>query len=453
MPTQKNHPHRDTVIKGALAAVTREGGFLLDCPPNAHHPRNLPFSWSADRILFAWEPDGLLEITDADAGEDPLGRMARFLEAVDAGRHSIAVGYISYDLGGRLEPTAASKRPSDPMPLLHFRSYRNHYEYEPRSGRLFLCSGQGRMEADERQRRHIIAQRTPHADTRPTSDFTDAPSDFTRDEYMEAVAAAREYILAGDIFEVNLSQRFRAPFRGKSDELYLALRAHNPASYAACIACDDGAVLSSSPELFLRVADGRVTTRPIKGTIARAARPAEDDAAAQALWLSEKDHAELAMIIDLERNDLGRVCRFGSVKVTERARVETFARVHHLVSTVEGALKPETGLADLLRATFPGGSITGAPKVRAMQIIDELEPCRRGVYTGSVGCVFPGGRAEFNISIRTMLHRENEVWLQVGGAVTADSKPRAEYDETLAKVAGMTAALGLSGKNPAHNLT
>jgi para-aminobenzoate synthetase component 1 len=265
---------------------------------------------------------------------------------------------------------------------------------------------------------------------------------FTPEGYKAAVAAAREFILSGDIYEVNVSQRFTLPCDGRLDDLYLRLREYNPAPYGAFISSPRTTILCSSPELFLRLEGGRVVTRPIKGTAKRREGLFEDDDAARALALSEKDNAELAMVVDLERNDLGRVCRFGTVKVAERARVETFARVHHLVSTIEGTLRGAVTLADLFRATFPGGSITGAPKIRAMQIIDELEPCRRGVYTGSIGYILPGGRAQFNIAIRTIVHEEGRLAVQVGGAVTADSDPDAEYEETLTKAEALFAALG-----------
>jgi para-aminobenzoate synthetase component 1 len=199
--------------------------------------------------------------------------------------------------------------------------------------------------------------------------------------------------------------------------------------------------MSSSPELFLSVDGNRVITRPIKGTARRAAGRSGDARAARALAASPKDNAELVMIVDLERNDLGRVCQYGAVRVTEAARVETFARVHHLVATVEGLLRPGVTLGELFRATFPGGSITGAPKVRAMQIIDELERSRRGVYTGAIGYVLPGGRAEFNIAIRTLVHSGGTLSFSAGGAVTAESVPEREYDETLAKAEAMLAAV------------
>jgi para-aminobenzoate synthetase component 1 len=205
--------------------------------------------------------------------------------------------------------------------------------------------------------------------------------------------------------------------------------------------CGDHEVLSSSPELFLKVRDGWAETRPIKGTRPRGATPDEDAARADELLRSEKDRAELLMIVDLERNDLGRSCEYGSVHVPELFRLESFSHVHHLVATVRGRLRVGTTPLECLRAAFPGGSITGAPKIRAMEIIEELEPVCRGVYSGAIGWVDARGNAEWNIAIRTMVVRQAKVHFHVGGGVVADSDPEAEYEETLAKARGMLAAL------------
>jgi para-aminobenzoate synthetase component 1 len=281
--------------------------------------------------------------------------------------------------------------------------------------------------------------------------FEDLDANFTPEGYHRAVARAIDYIAAGDIFQVNLSQRFTAPLRGTPAELYLRLRRANPAPFAAYLACDDPAalglpqrwaVLSSSPERFLQVADRHVATRPIKGT--RPRRPGDEGfnaASRAALLASKKDAAELAMIVDLERNDLGRVCSFGTVRVTEPRTLEEYAAVYHTVAQVEGRLHDDCDLVDLLRATFPGGSITGAPKIRAMQIIDELEPTARSVYTGAVGYVGFDGRMDLNLAIRTLLVDGNRVHLQVGGGIVADSTPEDEYAETLAKARAMLQAL------------
>lgn len=265
--------------------------------------------------------------------------------------------------------------------------------------------------------------------------------EFSRPDYEQAVRRVLEYIAAGDCYQVNLSQRFRAPLSRSPWELYESLRRISPAPYAAFLDCGDHQVLSSSPELFLKVEGRDVETRPIKGTRPRGKTPEEDRARAAELVASVKDRAELLMIVDLERNDLGRVCEYGSVRVPELYRLESYANVHHLVATVRGRLRPEVGPLECLRAAFPGGSITGAPKIRAMEIIEDLEPVRRGVYTGAVGWVDGRGRAEWNIAIRTMVVRSDQVYFHAGGGIVADSEPTAEYEETLAKAAGMVRAL------------
>jgi para-aminobenzoate synthetase component 1 len=266
-------------------------------------------------------------------------------------------------------------------------------------------------------------------------------STFTRAAYQDAVARVIEYILAGDIFQANLSQRLEAPLVGTPLELYRRLRSRNPAPFSAFLDFGDLVVASSSPERFLRAADGHVEARPIKGTRPRGVGPEHDAALALALAESDKDRAENVMIVDLLRNDLSRVCEPGSVRVPELFALEQYATVHHLVSTVVGDLVPTRDAADLLRAAFPGGSITGAPKVRAMQIIAELEPTRRGVYCGAIGYWSVTGALDTSIVIRTYLVLGDAVYFQVGGGVVADSEPEQEYRETLDKAQGLIAAL------------
>ncbi len=267
--------------------------------------------------------------------------------------------------------------------------------------------------------------------------------DFTPNAYQEAVARALEYIAAGDVFQINLSQRYR--FEGDLDPLEVFQRARvlSPAPFAAYLAWDDMAVISASPEWFYQSRGDRIATRPIKGTRPRSDDPMRDAELARELESSPKDRAELTMIVDLERNDLGRVCRPGSVVVTEPIVLERYAQVQHLVATVEGRLRPGIGPVDVLSAMFPGGSITGAPKIRAMQIVDELERNRRSLYTGAIGYLGRGGRSAFNIAIRTILKEADRYSYQVGGGIVADSQPEAEYRETLDKARGLRLALGL----------
>ncbi|MFZ2643863.1 MAG: aminodeoxychorismate synthase component I, partial [Verrucomicrobiia bacterium] len=266
-------------------------------------------------------------------------------------------------------------------------------------------------------------------------------SNLTRDDYERAVRRILDYIAAGDVYQVNLSQRFRAQTPVEPELLYHTLRTTNPAPFAAYLDCGAGQILSSSPERFLQLRGRYIQTRPIKGTRPRTGNEQADQKAARELMMSAKDQAELLMITDLERNDLGRVCEFGSVHVPELVTLESYATVLHLVSTVEGRLADGVTAMDAIRACFPGGSITGAPKIRAMEIIDELEPVARGVYTGAIGYLGFNGVADFNIAIRTMVHENGVVHFHAGGGIVADSEPALEYEETLHKARGMVQAL------------
>ncbi|MCB1278329.1 aminodeoxychorismate synthase component I [Prosthecobacter sp.] len=265
----------------------------------------------------------------------------------------------------------------------------------------------------------------------------------SRDDFIRMVQRAQEYIAAGDIYQVNLACPWKAAWPQDADALalYLKLRTVSPAPHAAFMQLAGTTVLSASPELFLRMQASRVATRPIKGTRPRFADDPERDAAAvRELTASTKERAELLMITDLERNDLGQVCEFGSVTVPELWRVESFAQVFHLVSTVTGTLRPHVDHVDAFRACFPGGSITGAPKKRATEIIAELEPHPRGLYTGAIGWFGFDGRSQWNIAIRTAVQSGDEITFHTGSGIVADSIPEKEHDETLHKAAGILAA-------------
>jgi para-aminobenzoate synthetase component 1 len=266
-------------------------------------------------------------------------------------------------------------------------------------------------------------------------------SNFDRQGYLQAARRAVEYVHAGDCFQVNLSQRLLHPATLAPLELYGRLRERNPAPFAAYFDLGEFAIASASPERFLRVVNGAVETRPIKGTRPRGQTPAEDRQQAADLLASAKDRAENIMIVDLLRNDLGRVCAYGSVRVGAVCALESYRAVHHLVSEVHGRLRPESRPIDLLRAAFPGGSVTGAPKVRAMEIIAELEPTARGPYCGSLGYIGFDGTMDTNILIRTFTIGRGWAQFPVGGGIVADSIPEDEYAETLHKAEGLLRAL------------
>ncbi|HAU32736.1 MAG: Para-aminobenzoate synthase, subunit I [Desulfotomaculum sp. 46_296] len=272
---------------------------------------------------------------------------------------------------------------------------------------------------------------------------------FDRNSYCNNVRKAKEYIRKGDLYQVNLSQRFSLPLTMEPWMLYRRLRSINPAPMAAYLNFGNIQVISASPERFLKVADRQVETRPIKGTRPRGKDISTDQCLRDELWNSKKDRAELVMIVDLERNDLGRVCKIGSVQAQELFRLDEYATVFHLSSIITGKLPVDKDVVDLLKAVFPGGSITGAPKIRAMEIIEELEPVRRGIYTGAIGYLSFNGNADLNIAIRTIIVKDGQAYFQVGGGITADSDPLAEYQETLDKALALMMALGLDGK-PGH---
>jgi aminodeoxychorismate synthase component I len=287
-------------------------------------------------------------------------------------------------------------------------------------------------ERDAALRKRVLATRPPAA----------ASQSVSRADYLAGVHRIKEEIARGNVYEANLTQRMAVPFGGDALDLYGALRRANPAPFGAYMELPSGAVLSSSPERFVRAsAAGDVECRPIKGTRPRGSTPEEDDALQNDLAGSEKDRAENLMIVDLVRNDLGRVCENGSVRVPELMVVERYASVFQLVSTVTGRLRADRSAFDLIRACFPPGSMTGAPKLAAMRLLDRLEPVRRGVYSGALGYLDLRGGLDLSVVIRTLLVKKGYAYLHVGGAVVTDSDPAGEYDESIVKARAMLAAL------------
>lgn len=266
-------------------------------------------------------------------------------------------------------------------------------------------------------------------------------SSMTRDSFVRAVQRAQDYIRSGDIYQVNLAQRLHTRLESTPWDFFERLTSRSPAPFSAFLDCEGFQLLSTSPELFLRLSGNHITTRPIKGTRPRDPDAVRDTQLGWDLQRSEKENAELLMITDLLRNDLGRICDYGSVRVPDLMRLERFAQVQHLVSTVEGDLRPELTHLEALRSCFPGGSITGAPKIRAMEIIDELEPVSRGPYCGAHGYLGFNRESQLSITIRTAVLRDDTAWFHVGAGIVADSDPEAEHQETLAKAAGFVAAL------------
>ncbi|WP_269538800.1 aminodeoxychorismate synthase component I [Cerasicoccus fimbriatus] len=351
-----------------------------------------------------------------------------------------AVGHFSYEFGRRLAGQCDNSGRARHWPDFHFQFYSAVYVFNHEDGVASLRAtddAEGQTALNELM--NIL--RLPPAQDGPAFAGKEFTANRSRENYTQSVSAIRESIAAGDIYQANLAQFFSTPFLGDSSTLYNRLRRHNPAPYSIYLDQGSRQILSSSPEMFLRVEGGRIITRPIKGTRPRGETPAEDDASRDALLESAKERAELLMIVDMERNDLGRIAEFGSVKVNKLYQVESYATVHHLIGEVEAQLKPGVTLADLLRATFPGGSITGAPKLMAMEIIAHQEPSPRDVFCGAIGWLGFNGDIDLNIAIRTITCQEGRADFGVGAGIVWDSEPEAEYEETLHKAKALFAAL------------
>ncbi len=454
-----------------------------------------------DPFLIFQSKGDRIQVTRKDAVETSTGNPFQALKVL-LGNYSIprlpelppflggCAGYFAYDLGEQLEvlPSLAEDDLGIPDCIQGFYDTVLIYDHQDN---VWLISSTGLPEADPILRRERAEQRLVEAanllkeknqdatalsqegtqEVSASGNYGGSPGEhhsgwskaaelpelsadlggylrthFTPEEYRRAVQAAKDYIAAGDIFQVNLTQRFDAPLPAEPFELYKVLRSINPAPFASYLNYPEVVIASASPERYLLVTGTRVETRPIKGTRPRGRNPVEDKANREELLSSVKDRAELVMIIDLERNDLGRVCETGSVRVPDLIRLEEYPTVFHLVSTVEGRLPAGKNIVDMLEVSFPGGSITGAPKIRAMEIIEELEPVKRGIYTGSIGYISFNGDADLNIVIRTFVIKDGWAYFQVGGGIVADSDPQLEYEETLHKGKALRTALEICRK-------
>ena len=346
--------------------------------------------------------------------------------------------YLGYELAGEIEPCLAMPQSPDPLVALAVRAPAAWLK-DRITGEAWLIAEPGCEALLDQFERRVADLR--HAAASPAVHFRIEEEDPAT--FLAAVSAALEHTAAGNVYQTNLSRQWRAlaPHRVSATALYRRLRSTNPSPFAAILRWGDFAVLSSSPERLVQVRGEHVATRPIAGTRPRGAGAEEDARLIRALLDSEKERAEHVMLIDLERNDLGRICLGGTVRVDEFMSVETYAHVHHIVSNVSGRLRPDATPVDVIRALFPGGTITGCPKVRTMRVIAELEGCGRGAYTGSIGYVNRDGSCDFNILIRTLTTQGASVRFRAGAGIVADSIPAQELAETRAKAEGLLRAL------------
>lgn len=459
LPLIMEIPYRDPVALFAPFAQT-VGAILLDSAKQSSVLGRYSYI-AVEPFSIVHSKNGRVEQQGVVTHEDPWVMLKKQLSAMRSERipglpllQGGVVGFFSYDLGRHSESLPDTTLDDFEFPDLMLGFYDCVISFDHVLKKTWIVST-GFPESTLATRTERAADRLAQWQRRLSkmdrlgaiatvgSSSQAIESNFTREAYEQAVREVIEAILAGDIFEANIAQRFSAPLPLdlKAFDLYRRLRAGNPAPFAAYLNFDDVVLASASPERFLHCADREVETRPIKGTSPRFEDEVQDQASAAALLVSEKDRAENIMIVDLMRNDLSRVCEDHSVQVPTLCGLESFATVHHLVSVVKAKLCADHDAVDLLRATFPGGSITGAPKVRAMEIIDEIEPHRRGPYCGCVGFISFTGDMDTSITIRTYAIKNQRVTFHAGGAIVVDSDPAAEYQETLDKAAALRAAL------------
>ncbi len=364
-----------------------------------------------------------------------------------------AIGYFSYDYGRIKEGVESQHEKTLDIPECYLRFY-DCFIIEDKQEHKLTISANGKTESPHvvfseiqalmelvffNNRNHSFSREI--REKSETVYETNVYAEFSKSDYMDAVDHMIRYIVDGDIYVVNMTHQLQIESDCPPIEMFRRLRKNNPSPFGAYLEYDDFQIVCASPERFMKMTDGVVTTRPIKGTRKRGATEEEDAALKEELAHSDKDQSELLMIVDLERNDLNRVCVPGSVEVTELFKVETYATVFHLESNIVGKLKPENNAMDLIRAAFPGGSITGAPKLRAMELIDKEERSRRNLYTGSIGYLSLNGDCDLNIVIRTAVHKDGVYHLGVGGGITCESDLEFEYEETWQKAGALLRAL------------
>ncbi|CAG0932443.1 para-aminobenzoate synthetase component I [Planctomycetaceae bacterium] len=380
------------------------------------------------------------------AGADPFAALSKALgEKTEAGPFPFttgAVAYFSYDLKSMVEPGVRFREKSGPaIPLFIAGIYDPVFVYDHKEEKGYIAS---RSAPPERLASFTeLLAGAPALKAAPVPKAKGYRSDTTREEYMAAVERAKEYIASGDIYQINLSHRLSIEWDGDPFSLYMKLIETHPAPMSSYLDFGGFQIISNSPESLMSVKDAVIETCPIKGTRKRGRGPEEDIALMEELRVSRKERAEHVMIVDLERNDLGKVCLPGSVEVSSFEEIVSYPHLHHMVSVIRGALPASTGSPEALRALFPGGSITGAPKVRAMEIIDEIEKSARSIYTGSIGWFDLSGSSEVSVAIRTAVYKDGFLHLSVGGGIVADSVPNDEYEETMLKAQDFLKALGV----------
>lgn len=397
------------------------------------------------------EEDGNVKIIDGN----PLDILQEKLDLYKIQREEIpfvsgGVGYFSYELAHLMEKLPNTVKKDIDIPEMVMGFYDGVVIIDHRDNKKYIGIA-GFKENIEEIRKKIENSINEYQNKskkekkkKLVSKSRNINSNMTEDYYLSSIKKLKDYIYDGDIYQVNFTQRFECDFEGDPWELYKNLKSINPAPFATYLDFGEGTIVSSSPERYIKLTDGTIETRPMKGTRPRGKTKVEDEKLKEELVNSEKDRAELLMIVDLMRNDISRVSKTGSVNITELFHLEEYATVLQMVATIQGKLKEELSAVDIIKATFPGGSITGAPKIRAMEIIDELEATTRNIYTGSIGYISFDGDMDLNIAIRTIVLKDKKAYFQVGGGIVWDSDPYEEYEESLVKGRALMKALNIT---------
>ncbi len=417
---------------------------------------------------WAADPREVFEFKTSD--KEPLASLKNVLNKYKLSNVSVAglpegifccgwIGYFSYDLNRYLEEVVDTAIDDLSLPLIRLCFYDRIICYDHSEDCFWLLAlempDESRRVSEKLENLEALLVQAQGVSVRPFGpadleriDSSAFDSNMSKDYYFDALEKINRYIYDGDVYQINFSQRFESSYQASAIDLYHWQNLYNPSPYAAFVDAGAFAIVSASPELFIKIQDGIISTKPIKGTRPRIDESGKLQEAEKTnaknyndLLVSEKEQAELNMIIDLERNDLGRICKAGTIKVVQPRTIEPYPTVFHALATIQGCLGEGVGFADVLKAVFPGGSITGAPKIRSMEIIDELEPTRRSVYTGSIGFIDLAGNASLNIAIRTVIIKSGRAFIQTGGGIVADSKAADEWDETLIKAKALLAGI------------
>jgi para-aminobenzoate synthetase component 1 len=424
---------------------------------------------------WAAQPRDVFEFRSGE--KDPFGKLQQALDKYKIEEDSCRqvpegvfcggwIGYFGYELGRYIERLPETATDDLETPLIRLCFYDRFICYDHAEDVFGLIALQFPDDTETPQEKlaslenlltqagRITVPPPPAADL-DNIDFASMRCNMDRDCYTRAIERIKRYIYDGDVYQINFSQRFECDYHAAPVQLFHWQNHYNPSGYAAFIDAGNFQIVSASPEMFITVEDDVISTKPIKGTRRRLDETGPNAAQAERinsqnfndLVRSEKEQAELNMIIDLERNDLVRICRYGTRRVVQPRTIEAYPTVFHAVATVAGRLRDNISFCDIIKAMFPGGSITGAPKIRSMEIIDETEPTARGVYTGSIGCIGLDGTASLNIAIRTIIIKNKKAFAQTGGGIVADSDPNAEWDETITKARALLAGIKAVNRN------